>query len=312
MGGHSASLSSSFQSPTDVHPSFICWSVSFYPQAIQNHRRKSVTGLSVDFLSINVFGFAFYTIYCALLLFSPAIRAQYAVRHPHAPEPTVRYNDLAFGLHALAISTYTWTQLFFHGFERAASQRLSKLMGAVMVGCFTGIGLVALLASTGVRGWEALDVVYAFSYAKLFITVIKYTPQALLNFRRKSTVGWSIHNILLDASGGLLSLAQLFIDSSLNSDWSGVTGNPIKFGLGSISLVYDALFCVQHFVLYRGAEEAYEGEEVESDEETRVASTGYGSFDSEEGSSGQGPRKVRRKDEREEVERALLDRTPSF
>lgn len=118
--------------------------------------------------------------------------------------------------------------------------------------------------------------VYAFSYAKLLISVVKYTPQALLNFRRKSTIGWSIHNILLDASGGILSLAQLFIDSSLNHDWSGVTGNPIKFGLGSISLVYDALFCVQHFVLYRDASEVYEAVPVESDgdEESTLAGSG--------------------------------------
>lgn len=32
-----------------------------------------------------------------------------------------------------------------------------------------------------------------------------------MNFRRKSTVGWSIGNVLLDFTGGALSLLQMFL-----------------------------------------------------------------------------------------------------
>ena len=35
--------------------------------------------------------------------------------------------------------------------------------------------------------------------------------QAAMNFRRKSTVGWSIGNILLDFTGGILSMLQMFL-----------------------------------------------------------------------------------------------------
>ena len=41
------------------------------------------------------------------------------------------------------------------------------------------------------------------------------------------------------------------IDSSLQSDWSGITGNPIKLGLGQVSIFFDILFMVQHYILYR-------------------------------------------------------------
>jgi cystinosin len=95
--------------------------------------------------------------------------------------------------------------------------------------------------------------IYLFGYIKLLVTFIKYIPQAYLNFRRKSTVGWSIHQILLDISGGVLSLAQLILDSSRQSDWSGVTGNPVKFGLGIVSMGFDLIFITQHYVLYREA-----------------------------------------------------------
>ena len=62
----------------------------------------------------------------------------------------------------------------------------------------------------------------------------------------------------MDFLGGILSIAQLVIDSSMQSDWSGVTGNPVKFGLGQISIIFDVVFVVQHFVLYRGSKEVEE------------------------------------------------------
>lgn len=41
---------------------FLAWSASFYPQAILNWRRKSVQGLSMDFIYLNVLGFLCYTV----------------------------------------------------------------------------------------------------------------------------------------------------------------------------------------------------------------------------------------------------------
>ena len=58
--------------------------------------------------------------------------------------------------------------------------------------------------------------------------------------------------MLLDMTGGVLSIAQLVIDSSLQADWSGITGNPVKFGLGNVSICFDLVFVVQHYWLYRG------------------------------------------------------------
>lgn len=97
--------------------------------------------------------------------------------------------------------------------------------------------------------------IYSISYVKLLLTVFKYVPQVIANFRRKSTIGWSIYQQLLDFSGGILSLLQLVIDSALQADWSGMTGNPIKLGLSNISIAFDIIFILQHFVLYGPVEE---------------------------------------------------------
>lgn len=64
-------------------------------------------------------------------------------------------------------------------------------------------------------------------------------------------MGWSIWQILLDISGGVLSIMQLLIDSSLQDDWSGITGNPIKLGLGNVSIFFDIIFITQHYGVYR-------------------------------------------------------------
>ena len=82
----------------------------------------------------------------------------------------------------------------------------------------------------------------------------------MLNYRRKSTSGWQIWNILLDFSGGTFSIVQLVGDSiaeanalGLPHSWTGILGNPAKFGLGFVSIVFDIIFMLQHYVFYRHA-----------------------------------------------------------
>ncbi|KAL8796668.1 MAG: hypothetical protein Q9195_001058 [Heterodermia aff. obscurata] len=124
-----------------------------------------------------------------------------------------------------------------------------------------------------------LDLIYAFGFCKLVTTIVKYIPQAYVNYQSQSTDGWSIGQILLDFSGGILSNLQLVIDSSLQNDWSGITGNPIKLGLGNITIVFDIIFMCQHYVLYRHKktdDDGLEGERtalLASDSETQADST---------------------------------------
>jgi cystinosin len=54
--------------------------------------------------------------------------------------------------------------------------------------------------------FQWIDLITVLSTIKVWISFAKYLPQAILNWRRKSTVGWSIQNIILDFTGGVLSL----------------------------------------------------------------------------------------------------------
>ena len=51
-------------------------------------------------------------------------------------------------------------------------------------------------------------------------------------------------------TGGLLSNLQLVLDCVALDDFSGLTGNIPKLLLGQASIVFDVIFCFQHYVLY--------------------------------------------------------------
>jgi len=133
-------------------------------------------------------------------------------------------------------------------FERS-NQRVSYV-ARVIAGVFIVFLFVSSIVSLS-NHLQTLTLLYFFSYVKLAITIIKYCPQAFMNYRRKSTEGWSIGNILLDFTGGVLSLLQMFFLARNYHDWSSIFGSPTKLGLGLFSILFDLLFIVQHYCLYR-------------------------------------------------------------
>ncbi|CAH8629567.1 unnamed protein product [Schistosoma haematobium] len=223
---------------------FAAWTVSFYPQFFLNCRRKSVVGFNFDFAVLNVIGFLFYSIYNIGLYWIPLIQDQYLQRNPLGSVPVLE-NDLAFAFHAFLISLLTALQILCY--ERGG-QRVSKTCIGIIILIIIYTIIVCILG--GVHYMEWLDTFYLLSYVKLFISFIKYAPQALMNFRRRSTVGWSIGNIILDFTGGILSIAQMLIIGYNTDDVSSITGSPIKLGLGILSIGFDILFMVQHWCLY--------------------------------------------------------------
>lgn len=203
----------------------ILWSLSFWPQTILNYRRKSSTGFSIDFAHLNLIGFISYSIYNVAFLISTTIQQQYQNRH-HGSQHVVRWNDAIFALHGFALTAVQVGQIWFY--PREPGQGLSRFakfsLGGIALVIAAGVLLV--LPGGGHHGLQYLDLINLFSYIKLYITLVKYIPQVVLNSQRKSTSGFSIEAILLDFSGGVLSLLQLVIDAGLiQHDWTGVTGD---------------------------------------------------------------------------------------
>lgn len=118
------------------------------------------------------------------------------------------------------------------------------------------------------------------TFLKFSRQIIWNSLQAVMNYRRKSTVGWSIGCIFLDIFGGIFSILQMILNAhnhgksrwmiilakSYNGtdaneifldDWVSIFGDPTKFGLGLFSICFDVFFIIQHYVFYRYVDKDY-------------------------------------------------------
>jgi len=271
-GGLSHAESITFLSHVIGWMYFLAWSVSFYPQLILNYQRKSTQGLSYNFVWLNLLGYTCYSIFNCALFFSVAIRREYRNAHGNE-ENLVRANDVFFALHAFALTSATLYQMYFCGYSCSPGVLVWK-----STRIFLTMSVVSIFAYAFATQWfdsvSLLSWLYFVSYIKLVVSFLKYIPQLLLNHQRKSTDGWSLHNVVLDFTGGFLSFVQLYIDSLGGAGWDGILGDPVKFGLSILTLVFDALFLVQHYILFPESEErGRKHTDDTQDEELRVLTT---------------------------------------
>ncbi|XP_063002669.1 cystinosin [Elgaria multicarinata webbii] len=227
---------------------FLAWSISFYPQVFENWRRKSVVGLSFDFIALNLTGFIAYSVFNVGLFWIHAVKEQFLQVYPNGVNP-VDSNDVFFSLHAVAVTLIIILQCCIY---EKGEQKVSWVAIGLLLVAWIFVFITLTVAAVGEITW--LRFLFYFSYIKLGVTLVKYFPQAYMNFRRKSTVGWSIGNVLLDFTGGAFSLLQMFLQSYNNDAWKLLFGDPTKFGLGLFSIFFDVVFIIQHYCLYRSQE----------------------------------------------------------
>jgi len=225
----------------------LAWSGSFYPQVILNHKRKSVTGLSFEYQAYNMTGYIFYFIYCY---------SDYIVQHDSKLGLTqsVEINDLVFVSHAVIIqSVVVWQCLTY----KLKTHHLNRWHSYIIAVYWILLSYNLALCAAGILPFVNRTPDYRYSvveylgYVKVSISFIKYCPQAWMNFTRQSTFGWSIGNVLLDLSGGLLAFGQQAVDAYRLNDASVFTSNVAKLLLSMETIGFDCLFIVQHYILYR-------------------------------------------------------------
>jgi cystinosin len=130
----------------------------------------------VDFPVLNLLGFSAYMVSTAAFLFSPTVREQYAARHPASPEPTVRFNDFAFALHAVVLCTITYSQFFpsIWGLSvpRKKPSRLVILIVIFsLIAAFVSVVKVLAQGESVNSNWQWIDVV----------SIIEVLPFTFLN-----------------------------------------------------------------------------------------------------------------------------------
>ncbi|XP_054802178.1 cystinosin homolog [Prosopis cineraria] len=223
---------------------FACWSISFYPQVILNFRRKSVVGLNFDFALLNLTKHSSYLIYNACVYFSSAVQKQYFEEYGSGEMIPVAANDVAFSAHAVVLTALTLFQIVIY--ERG-TQKISKLAIGIVSAVWLSAAICSFIALPA-HSW--LWLVSLFNTIQICMTIIKYVPQATMNFMRKSTDGFSIGNILLDFSGGISNYGQMVVQSIDQGSWVNFYGNVGKLMLSLVSVSFDIFFICQHYVFY--------------------------------------------------------------
>ncbi|KAI4350581.1 hypothetical protein L6164_005028 [Bauhinia variegata] len=225
---------------------FFFWSACLYPQLILNFRRKSVVGFNFNYALMNNTKHTVYFIYNLCLYFIPAFQTQYHQKYGYDQMVPVAANDVALSLHQVVLTSLTLFQITIY--ERG-NQRFSKYTVIMVCGVWFGVALSFFVAAFRTHSW--LSFLSVLTSIQVCMTCIKYIPQALMNFWRKSTEGFSIDYVLLDFSGGSLSYTQMIMQSIDQNSWVNLYGNIGKVSLSLVSISFDLLFMCQHYILYR-------------------------------------------------------------
>ncbi|KAF6157479.1 hypothetical protein GIB67_004417 [Kingdonia uniflora] len=222
---------------------FTSWSFSLYPQAILNFRRKSVVGLNFDFLVLNLTKHSSYLIYNASLFFSPVVQGQYHEKYGFGDMIPVAANDVALSMHAVLLLTCMLCQVLIYEVSFLYPLITWKSEGVQDMHCYN-VYCMGFCCSLCFH-----------SFTKPFLALANLYIQVVMNFGRKSTVGWSIVYILLDILGGVANYSQMVRQSLGRGSWVNLYGNIGKTLFSLVTIFYDLIFLFQHYVLYPSKKE---------------------------------------------------------
>lgn len=147
--------------------------ISFYPQLLRNYTNKSVEGLCLDFVLMNIAGFACYMVFNLALFSSATVQAEYKQRF-HTISIPVELNDVVFGIHALLLSISLAVQYVIY--PRSSTQRASvATCVGLLITVLVGMVYAGVIAVHGEHEapWTWLSWCYYCSYVKMAITLIK-------------------------------------------------------------------------------------------------------------------------------------------
>jgi cystinosin len=210
-----------------------------------------VAGFSLEFAAMNPNGFFFYSVYSVAGSVDPFLGTG-----------SVHANDLLFALHAFAMSAVQLTQIWMYDRGKQGNVNVYVVGFLAVINCCALTSYIYEVSGHPIQNLH-WDTFLVMGYCKAAITFVKYVPQVYLNYKRQSTVGWSLANVLLDLTGGTLSLAQMWIDAAClgQSLFGGEAFNIVKFILSIMSIIFDTIFLIQHYVLYGDARKKHEKEE---------------------------------------------------
>ncbi len=221
-----------------------------------------------------------YGIYTFSLYFSEDIHDEYLAKHQfhvkdeHNIQVPVRFNDVVYAAHGLALSTLFSLQWYFYRSKSSAASILpataatssssSSSAAAVRAGAAHGAvsgslllaygglwcGVAVALLAGHFRLVSMASVVALIGSGKAVISVFKYAPQVAHHRQLKSADEWNLASLLLDLSGATGALTQLLLDAWIAGHVDEITANFPKLMLSCVAIWFNLVFLLQRAILY--------------------------------------------------------------
>lgn len=196
-------------------------------------RLNNSGGLSKDYLFLNLVGFFLMAFQDVWGFFGSASYSS----EVHISDIVLSFSGVNFGATGLiivhliksyTINTYTLFSIF--------PNTVSIVVWIFVVSKF-GIDEGAVCAGT----------------LKAILSLASYVPQWILVYKNKTTLGWSMTGVWVDALGGVLAVCQVIVDYYNVGKGTGFWNelNWGKFLLNVVSFLCCCVFFFQHYYLYR-------------------------------------------------------------
>ncbi|QLG70808.1 hypothetical protein HG535_0A07500 [Zygotorulaspora mrakii] len=242
---------------------YVCaWSVSMYPPVIKNWMEGSSTAISMDFVILNTTGY-FYLLVSFILQLSFWVPISAAIMKGDGSveklivRPKVTNFDYWYCLHGFIMNWVLVSQVIYGSAlwkfkvelhtRRMKSIYLKYWLLSIII--FTGLS-IKFFRENAIVGWQnsrTLNYCNNLFLLKISMSLVKYIPQVLHNYERKSMNGFAIQSVFLDVIGGVASLLQLVCQLREDKGFNYITfvANFGKIGLALVTLIFNFTFISQ-------------------------------------------------------------------
>ncbi|XP_072019471.1 cystinosin homolog isoform X1 [Amphiura filiformis] len=227
-----------------------CFVIHLLPQFYLNYQRKSVVGLSFDYLLLSLITFFTFATFNIGSYASTDVREADLNSDPQAPGvDLINLADVLNSVTNLVVICAICAQCYRY---EKGDQHVSIIAKVLLVIIKFAIALffIIMLASQ-FKAISFVTFIDIMGYLKLLLSFSKYIPQVHMNYERKSTEGWSIAVVILDLLCGALTVSGMFIVAFNYGHWISFIHSPTRLGIALFSIIFSTIFIIQHYVIYR-------------------------------------------------------------
>lgn len=226
----------------------IFWGISFYPTLYLNYTLKTADSISLDYIVLNILGYFCYCISVYLQIYNVKVRLQYQQLFD-GRFPLLSNADLFYSFHGLALLLILASQIFLgNKIWKFKNERKSFRIHALSK------LILSMFLVFAIFSWKFDDPAFALlnfamnlAYFKIIISLIKYIPQVLHNYRRKSMYGISRLQIIFDLTGSFFSFAEFYLKKN-RPILEAVDANRGKVGITIVTFLFGTIFLFQMYL----------------------------------------------------------------